>query len=707
MSIFASPIVASFQQLQSWPGSVSTDSWLTDTPGPATTDTNNGLSLAQTTTHNAIKARLADILDSLRSGAHHDDASQIQTPVTDAEHMPGETSVDSLSAPLIGPSPLNDLADYLTTGFWDDFGRIPRQYNLTDSGTAANNGVLHFNVAGYTQGQGAYLGDDAQGNPIFNSDADGLSDARADLVREAFKIYGEVLGIDFIETTSEGPEVDFFFGDNQSGAYAGSHYYLGGGEIAYSYVNISANWSGGTSDYNDYTLQTILHEIGHAFGMGHQGAYDGNATYGVDNTFENDSWQASMMSYFAPELENTNVDASFAYLQTPMTVDWMALDAIYGAQGFGVENAFTGDTVYGFNTNITSDVSDIWANYADYAHLTSSTIVDGGGIDTVDFSGFAEKQIIDLRETKGTDTEASLSNIGGLVGNLSLAVGTIIENAIGGSKSDKFFGNSADNTFTGNRGNDKFFDSAGNDTYFGGSGTDKFFDKSGSGSDTYSGGNGTDTVVFRNDYTDFTFQTAGGYLEVIGAYTDRVDATVEWLTFNNVTYAYADVLADATIGAGVVLFDFENMDISQDGITFTGLAAFESNLLSGSYVGLSTSNPVVVTNGGDDFDLSTASFIADDARTSVRMKVEAYNDGVLVGTSIFGVRSDRSKDRTFDETFEGVDEIRFYAAGDFMIDDIEFEVSTLSGPTNASPDDTAPILVFDEAPIVQDFEFII
>ena len=35
--------------------------------------------------------------------------------------------------------------------------------------------------------------------------------------------------------------------------------------------------------------------------LGHQGPYSGTATYGTSNIYANDTWQFSVMSYFAPE----------------------------------------------------------------------------------------------------------------------------------------------------------------------------------------------------------------------------------------------------------------------------------------------------------------------------------------------------------------------------------------------------------------------
>ncbi|WP_194097072.1 M10 family metallopeptidase C-terminal domain-containing protein [Marivivens aquimaris] len=389
---------------------------------------------------------------------------------------------------------LQELADFLATGYWDAAGSFTRRWNLTDTGPGAMNGQITYSVSG---------------NWV---DSDGISSTHADLVRTAFQYLENITGIDFVETTSTGyDEVNIAFGNNYSGAYS----YLDNGfwdvypdsAIAtHAVVNVSPTWyNGGANVENDYVLQTFIHEILHALGLGHQGYYNGSANYPTDADFDNDSWQNSIMSYFTTT-ENTTVDADFAFLQSVMAADLLALDALYGSQSyngttFGTGSAFLGDTVYGFNTNISSGTDKLMANLGTYSYDNAYCIVDAGGIDTLDMSGWNYDQLLNLTISSSTDTAPSVSNIGGLTGNLTLAVGTVIENAIGGSGDDLIYGNNANNFLVGNSGNDSLYGDDGNDDLYGSAGNDYL--EGGAGIDYLVGAEGDDTLVGGSDADTF------------------------------------------------------------------------------------------------------------------------------------------------------------------------------------------------------------
>lgn len=96
-----------------------------------------------------------------------------------------------------------------------------------------------------------------------------------------------------------------------------------------------------------------------------------------------------------------------------------------------------------------------------------AAIWDGGGNDTLDFSGYVQDQKISLKE-------GTFSDVGGLKGNVSIAYGTTIENAIGGSGNDWLIGNAANNELRGGDGNDVLYGAEGADRLWGGKGKDTF-----------------------------------------------------------------------------------------------------------------------------------------------------------------------------------------------------------------------------------------
>ena len=464
-------------------------------------------------------------------------------------------------------------------------------------------------------------------------------------MRDVLDVFGEVLGISFVETSSSNPDfTDIFFKDTDAGrAYANSTGFSAG--VQYSWINISQDWSGGTSTYNDYTLQTIFHEVGHALGLGHQGLYNGSGSFPGDADFENDSWQATMMSYFSQN-ENTTIPASFAFLQTPMAVDWIALQDMYGDQSFGgtnfgVSNAFLGDTVYGFNTNISTSTSKIWAEFATYADRTASTIIDAGGIDTLDFSGYSANQLINLTPTSQFATAPSISNIGGRTGNLTLAEGTIIENAIGGAGADTFFGNDAANIFRGNGGNDLFNDSLGNDTYFGGS--------------------GRDTVDFLGLFSNYSFSISGSFLAVINAATDLVEDTVEFLSFDDQTFSFQSIVEGLTENTAPVAGNDIYQTDEASPLAGASLLANDTDA-DGNILSIAAVNEQA-TNVGSQISLASGALLTVDPTGTFAYDPNGAFDGLNQGefttdsfTYIASDGSDASNMATVTITINGVDD---------------------------------------------------
>ena len=215
-----------------------------------------------------------------------------------------------------------------------------------------------------------------------------------------------------------------------------------------------------------------------------------------------------MMSYFS-QSDNTSVEAGFAFLSTPMAVDWIALDQIYAAQGFGIANAFQGDTTYGFNTTIPAATSRIFNQLAELIPFTAFTLVDGGGNDTLDFSRFFSNQLIDLRDSDESATNVYGSDIGGNTGNLTIAPGTIIEAAIGGSGNDTFRGNGANNYFNG--------------------------------------GDGTDTLLVGGSPDDYSLSQSGDSLILTDLRNNRPDGVdtlnnIEQVSFNGEILSFSDLL---------------------------------------------------------------------------------------------------------------------------------------------------------------------
>jgi flagellin-like hook-associated protein FlgL len=378
-----------------------------------------------------------------------------------------------------------------------------------------------------------------------------------------------------------------FTTDGVDGGRAAYAYYPSsspvGGDVWFETHDINSDFDPAGNDFNSlglgeggYSWYAALHEVGHALGLSHPFLNANNqpsAVSGVVLPLNEDNMRTSVMSYtqfdrnMAIEWNGSSQSTTMVYATTPMLADVKAVELMYGA-----ETTSDGDTTYNFSL----DGSRLQP-------LMMQTIIDSGGVDTIDLSNQTRTNILNMNgdtlssigywsESDQVVHWASVSpysqasiqgvfdhyNAQATAGkatsmiytgehNLGIAKSAQIENAIGGSADDTITGNALDNMITG-----------------------------GGGNDTIDGGEGNDVAIFSGNKGGYNISTIGDTTTVSGG-ADGTDTltNIEFLQFKAGAASARGASIRTSLTAVTNLSGTSTFDVSVDGgasvnVTFSG-----------------------------------------------------------------------------------------------------------------------------------------
>lgn len=217
-------------------------------------------------------------------------------------------------------------------------------------------------------------------------------------------------------------------------------------------------------------FQILLHELSHGLGLAHPHDTGGSSSklngvglsFGDYGDYQLNQGVFTTLSYNNGYRSETGVEPSKNYgvSGTLSPIDIAVLQSRYGAR----EGANNDASIYELPS-----MNGVGTFY--------SAIWDTGGSDWIVHNGSADA-IIDLREAT-LEYEVGgggfVSRVDGVFGGFTIANGSLIENAQGGTGNDTLNGNDGDNQLLGGAGNDRLVGGLGIDLLSGGIGADTFF----------------------------------------------------------------------------------------------------------------------------------------------------------------------------------------------------------------------------------------
>ncbi len=269
-------------------------------------------------------------------------------------------------------------------------------------------------------------------------------------VRSALGAWSAVADVKFVEvadTAATVGELRFAYTSYDTASeYA--HAYLpnddtSAGDVWLSYANWNATSAPSIAKGSD-DFHTLLHEIGHSLGLKHSFDAPNAIPAALDNYFY------TVMSYNA---RSTGDSGTASFLPTtPMYYDLLAIQKLYGRN----DQHNAGNNTYTFTEG----------------RRYFETIDDAAGIDRIVYSGKLAVTI-DLNQGRFSTLSAPIYfDNGSTRATVAIGPNSVIENATGGSGSDRLYGNELSNLLIGRAGNDVLSGASGNDRLFGGTGND-------------------------------------------------------------------------------------------------------------------------------------------------------------------------------------------------------------------------------------------
>jgi Ca2+-binding RTX toxin-like protein len=390
---------------------------------------------------------------------------------------------------------------------------------------------------------------------------------------------------------------------------------------------------------------TIVHELGHALGLGHGGPYNGTWDSSTQQYSAYDCRNMTIMSYVSPSEtqalyyadEPVHSRWSVAFGTEKMPTTWMPLDilALQRLYGTPVNSPLSGGQTFGFNCTVSGAI----APFFDFTKNASPviTIWSTGSNNTLDLSGYSTENIVDLHA-------GAYSSCARMSNNIAIAYNTAVDGYVGGAGSDRITCNDNADTVSTGAGDDFIVTGAANDIFDGGFGYDRVFlshdssaytiTRNQDGSITVVGPDGRDTLngIEEVDFSDgkrilatLTGSGAGDVLSGTSA-NDLIDASQGGI--DQIAAGSGDDMI--LIGAGLTASDH-----------IDGGAGVDTVRLDGDYSGGLNFAPATLTNveylsleGGHRYTLTLADgLVAGGSSFNIDASQLGSADGVILDSS--------------------------------------------------------------------------